>query len=127
MDINEFVTARLDESDVKLNALYMVVGSGSVSRELASFIDFARSVVELHKNWPVMVTSPTSPVVSVAEGSDFHNSLSYKVAQTIEFRTQEEYRKNFGYEPPTAPIMASLASCWKRHPDYQSSWAWNGI
>lgn len=81
-------------------------------------------IVEWHSQWPVLVESPTKFEPNLFD--DFEagaNSYMIRASKQIAFVTQQEYRKVFGSEPPTAPILRIIAAIWKDHPDYDEEWA----
>lgn len=77
-----------------------------------------RQILELHESWPVLVE--TQPELSV-ESADF-GGMAAKVSQRIAWLTTQEYRERFGDEPPTSPVLRSLALPYAGHPDYDESW-----
>ncbi|WP_310962133.1 DUF6221 family protein [Nocardioides terrisoli] len=78
-----------------------------------------RRIVELHKNWPVLIDQPVKlePIVS----SD-PTQFAFRASQQIAWATEQEYRAKFGDEPPTAPMLAALAAVYADHPDYREEW-----
>ena len=77
-----------------------------------------RRIVELHELWPVLVErQPTfEPIAGDLQ------SLTFRASQQIAWLTEQEYRSKFGDEPPTAPMLAALATVYADHPDYDESW-----
>lgn len=82
-----------------------------------------RAIVDFHQAWPVLVEQPEplwdKPIISL----DDVNAHTFYVQRKIGWFTQEEYRKKFGDEPPTAPLIAVIAAVYSDHPDYQEEWA----
>lgn len=76
-----------------------------------------RRIVELHQSWPVLVESP--PVFEATGRDSDVNSMTFRASQQIQWLTQDEYRKRFGSEPPTAPMLAAMAAVYADHPDYR--------
>lgn len=80
-------------------------------------------ILEWHQNWPVLVETPPKFEPNMFDDFDAGlNSYTMKVSQQIGWLTQQEYRKRFGSEPPTAPVVALLAAIWADHPDYDLEW-----
>lgn len=78
-----------------------------------------RRIVEQHKAWPVLVeTPPTFEQV----GSGDLNSVTFRASQQMMWLTEQEYRTRFGSEPPTAPMIRTLAAVYADHPDYREEW-----
>lgn len=75
-------------------------------------------IIDWHANWPILVE--TKPEFE-ADLSDL-TSMSMMVSKKIAWMTQEEYRKHFGSEPPTAPLLAKMAMSHKNHPDWNPAW-----
>lgn len=80
-----------------------------------------RRIVELHGAWPVLVEKPAE-FESVRPEPDQDHSMILRMTQQLGWFTQEQYRRKFGSEPPTAPILRELAAIWSEHPDYDESW-----
>lgn len=83
-----------------------------------------RRVVELHQSWPVLVeTQPTLETVKPFDPLDPFDGVTMRMSQQLAWLTQQEYRKAFGSEPPTSPMIRALAAAWADHPDYDQAWA----
>jgi hypothetical protein len=78
-----------------------------------------RRIIEWHKNWPVLVT--TQPTFETVPGAD-PTSYAMRAYQQIAWTTEQEYRKRFGDEPPTSPILRILASVYADRPGYLEEW-----
>jgi hypothetical protein len=122
--IAEFLNARLDEDESeagleKYEAWWVAGGSpfdpDRVRREIAA----KRAVIEFHKQWPVLVETPPKLDRTDDGGLD---SATFRMSRQIMWATEQEYRKRFGDEPPTTPIMRALASVYSDHPDYREEW-----
>lgn len=78
-----------------------------------------RSIIKQHEDWPVLVEAePEFGPLDITDGSHFAYSMSRKMA----WLTECEYVKRFGSEPPTAPMIWTLAAVYSDHPDYQEDW-----
>lgn len=78
-----------------------------------------RAIIKQHKDWPVLVQTP--PVFEDARRD--LQTMTYSVTQKLAWLTEAEYVTRFGTEPPTAPMVRTLAAIYKDHPDYQQEWA----
>ncbi len=78
-----------------------------------------RAIVELHKNWPVLVESP--PTFNSSPSDDL-NAMTVKMSRQIMWATEQEYRNKFGTEPPTAPILRALAQPYRGADGWQEEW-----
>jgi len=79
-----------------------------------------RAIIDFHRSWPVLVETP--PEMTTVDGTD-PSAFAYQMTQRIMWATEDEYRKRFGTEPPTAPMLRALAAVYANHPDYQQEWA----
>lgn len=79
-----------------------------------------RAIVELHQQWPVLVQGDPQydRVDNAAPGA-----IALRMSQQIAWLTEQEYRRRFGSEPPTAPMLRALAAVYADHPDYDPAWA----
>ena len=77
-----------------------------------------RRIVALHESWPVMVEQPLTMNVS----ADPLDSMTFRASQQIAWLTTQEYRRRFGDDPPSAPIVAALAAVYADHPSFQEAW-----
>lgn len=115
MTIEEFVEARLREMELKFEGL----GVPDERRwDIQLMIANMYQVLYLHKNWPVLIQE--QPYFETATDM---NNVSYRMTQNFNWVTQEAYRKKFGTEPPTAPMIKSMAQMWMQHPDFDPNWA----
>lgn len=110
-DIYSFVEARIDEEEHRLG-------------EDSCIFDALRAVLDLHKNWPVLVTE--EPKFEPPNFSDDFSPVSshYTMQMTQKMRWLEgqEYVKVFGGDPPTTPMLRRIASMWSEHEDFNPSW-----
>lgn len=120
--IESFIIDRLNEVEECGHAVCMVTGSSQVSREIFNFVMVGRRLVELAKDWPVMVTEKEPEIFSVNPLESGPNEMRYKISQRIEFMTRQEYVKKFGSGSPHSPALMALAYCWHMHPAYNSAW-----
>lgn len=116
MSIEEFLLARIAEVEKKLDALNLPMHEWILINQV---LNNQRYIINWHKNFPVLTeTVPKFDLLS----DDFDN-VRYKYSQRIAWFTQEEYRKKFGSEPPTAPLLREMASIYNTHPDWREEWA----
>lgn len=129
MQIMEFLTARLDEAESGWKTQKWSEDEGitealfhfgrRLADEMLADIAAKRAILELHKQWPVLVEGPAKFDQPDASGLD---SVAFKMSRQIAWMTDQEYRKRFGDEPPTSAIMRALASVYSDHPDYLEEW-----
>jgi hypothetical protein len=117
--IEEFLLARLEDAERKIEGLRMETSRWT---SLMCLIENQRDVIEWHKNWPIMVETPPKFEKIEPYTDDPAYSMKYQMTQQIAWVTQEEYRKRFGSEPPTAPLLAKMAARYSDHPDYNPDW-----
>lgn len=128
--ITEFLLARIAEDREQATRSKADVAAGKQFAVFASWINLTadrmlaeceakRRIVELHQSWPVLVES--EPVFESADPAD-PNSMTYRMSKQIAWATEQEYRAKFGVEPPTAPMLRTLASVYADHPDFQEGW-----
>lgn len=119
MDIRrDHERAAVEAWSMGASSLIVTNGPGSPRRVLAE-CEAKRWVVELHRDWPVLVTTP--PKLETSDGFD-PTTMTMRMAQQIEWQTQEEYRAKFGDEPPTAPMVRAMALVYADHPDFRDEW-----
>lgn len=79
-----------------------------------------RSIIKLHEGWPVLME--TQPVMERVP-TDRMDVLTFRMSQSINWLTEQEYVKRFGTAPPAAPMIRALAAVYADHPDYQQEWS----
>lgn len=81
-----------------------------------------REIVELHKAWPVLVEMPLAfdgPTPALGDV----NAMTFRMTQQLAWQTEQQYRERFGTEPPTAPMIRSLATIYADRPGWREEWA----
>lgn len=79
-------------------------------------------IIKVHDEiWPVLAYGPKPTLSRIDSVNDF-NTVSFQLQQNMEWHTRDSYFKKFGEDPPTNPIVLSLARIWKSHPNFQSEW-----
>ena len=122
----EFLRARIAEDEwearARLANLSVVLAESRWRRQLAE-CEAKRRILDFHESWPVMVEEP--PRFEARDGG--LESIAFSVSQRMAFLTQEEYRRRFGVEPPTSPMLAALAAVYSDHPDYAAAHDGRGV
>jgi hypothetical protein len=77
-----------------------------------------RAIIKQYEEWPVLVER--SPHIS--SDADDLQSMTFRITSQIAWVTEREYVKRFGVEPPTTPMIRSLAAVYKKHPGYKKEW-----
>ena len=117
MTIEEFLQARLDQEE----NLKDFFPEGSPERAICiHHISVMRYVLEWHKNWPVLIETPRE--YELADHFSDLNSITMRMHARMMWLTNEEYRKRFGSEPPTSPILTTWVQTYEYHPDFQEEW-----
>lgn len=115
--IEEFIADRIAETRRKWQ------GFGEMSATMNGLCAQLWKVVEMHKDWPVLLKTPSEIKPDYNDQFVDHiDNIKFTMTQQIAFLTQEEYRKKFGNEPPTAPMVLSIARMWSDHPDFKEEW-----
>jgi hypothetical protein len=118
MTIEEFLSARIDDA---MEHFKKTTNDSLALISYSNMVANMRYAIEWHKNFPVLVTSP--PQFDIVEkGVEGIPELAYRMSQEIEWQTQEEYRKKFGAEPPTAPLLLAWVQQFAYHADFQEEW-----
>lgn len=78
-----------------------------------------REIIKQHEAWPVLVEQPLEFTDRVDDG----NNVIFQASRKMAWLTEREYMKRFGVEPPTAPMIPTLAAVYSDHPDYQDEWS----
>lgn len=123
MNITEFLEARIAEDEAQATKHLPSLSShglGDYGLRVLAECEAKRAIIEQHQNWPVYVESEPSELEQVASGL---NDVTYRMTRQMAWLTTREYVKRFGTEPPTAPMIRTLAAVYKDHPDYQQEWA----
>lgn len=128
MTITEFLLARITEDEQQAEACrelgwvpakkYGLTAIG-YSRTLAECAA-KRAIIKQHEQWPVLVERKPSELEIANQGLE---SITYRMTSEMAWLTTKEYIRRFGSEPPTAPMLLTLAAVYKDHPDYQEEWA----
>lgn len=142
MTITEFLLARITEDEAEAKAAVyersistpnagsdvsllcwpdasvpaVLVGPERVLRECAA----KRAIIKQHEAWPVRVSESVAPSFEATAGTE---SVTLRMTQRMAWLTEREYVKRFGVEPPTAPMLRTLAAVYADHPDYEQEWA----
>lgn len=106
-------------TEEQLDALTVDLGPSPEGVRLLAQCKAYRRIVELHEAWPVLVEQPLT--VEPVNAADL-SSLAVRASQHIAWLTQQEYRRKFGDEPPTAPILAELGTLFADRPGYREEW-----
>lgn len=88
------------------------------SRVLAE-CEAKRRIIDLHQDWPVLVDVPETTEL-IDGGLD---TMTYRISRQMGWLTTREYVARFGTEPPTTPILLTLAQVYADHPDYDPAWS----
>jgi hypothetical protein len=132
MTLVEFLTARLYEDEaavrriadcdyfhgVESDAEVEVLRFADPARVLAE-VEAKRRIMEFHESWPVLVEQ--RPMLAPVDAGDL-SGFVMRASSQIAWMTEKEYRRKFGDEPPTAPMLAALAAVYADHPDYDETW-----
>ena len=106
MKVEEFIRARIED--------------GRFANENIKLLDAIEIVVDCHSNWPVLVSQP--PNFERVRSFFDRDDVVFQLSQRMEWLTQEEFRRKFGTEPATAPIIKKIADLWSYHIDWQEEW-----
>lgn len=87
-------------------------------------IAFRRKILDFHQSWPVLVEErPTFKVVERdGDLKDITGALTMEMQVKYQWMIAEDYRKVFGLEPPSAPILKEMAKLYSDHPDFNPDW-----
>lgn len=80
-----------------------------------------RAIIKQYEEWPVLVQGE----MEMRQVGEDLQSMSFRASRQIAWLTNREYVKRFGTEPPTAPMIRTLAAVYADHPDYKPEWALN--
>lgn len=117
MTIEEFLLARIHELRDSLERSLTI--DPHIYRDVSRMLASQEYLIEWHKKWPVLIEEPPTYRRDETLGLD---QFRFEMTQKIVWLTQEEYRKKFGSEPPTAPLLMKMASYCADHPDFNESW-----
>jgi hypothetical protein len=121
VDIREFIEARIAERET-----LTMIRSEWWAREIGLTNEALRDILDLHNNWVIALEGPIKiePPMAVSELKDmaYPDAIHFTASREIGFVTEQQYRVRFGKEPPTAPMIRTIAKIWRHHPDYQQEW-----
>ena len=123
-DLVDFLLARIaeDEADARMANGAPPPRHWSAPTRVLAECEAKRRIVELHRDWPVLVERPTEFEPSFGADPPFVDQVTYRASKQIAWMTEQEYRNRFGDEPPTAPMLAAMAVVYADHPDYREEW-----
>ena len=115
MTLLEFLIARLDDEERIWGSNYIMRGE----------IRFKRKIIEAHQAWPVLLeTRPSFNIVEQRpESKNATTTILMEMQTKYQWMLADEYRKAFGTEPPSAPILKEMAKLYSDHPDYNPDWS----
>lgn len=113
MRLVDFLLARQDEEE-----------KDATSPRTLAEIDLKRKIIAFHSAWPVLVEEmPTFNTVDRHfDLKDMSNTLVMEMRTKYEWVLADDYRKKFGKEPPSAPILKEIGKLYSDHPDYNPEW-----
>lgn len=121
MNITEFLLERIAEDEREAT---VCLGRPHYSTRrwtrMLSECEAKRAIVKQHEQWPVLTERP-APEVGVVNPYDLQ-ATTLRMSKHLDWLTEQEYRKKFGDEPPTAPMLKELAAIYSDHPDYREEW-----
>lgn len=113
--IEEFLTARIHDVMCKITGFPL-----DTFMDIRNMCEAQLWIIQWHKEWPVFVHD--EPKFERSPNPE-DNTLTLTMSQRMEWLTEQEYRKKFGTEPPTAPIIKKMAMAFAYHPDFNEEWA----
>lgn len=116
MTLEEFLNARLDEAKRWVMNKTMAYSPEQV--QLMNLLESQMEILDWHLRWPTMVMTPPKLELNLEDPSGFRASMT----QQVEMVTREEYRRRFGSEAPTAPLLKGWAMKYRSHPDFNEEW-----
>lgn len=133
--IIEFIEARLVEREEEFHGLGIILedtwlweSAERFERQLQSETQAFRQMLEIYKQWPVILETPAN-VTSAVDDFDYQTNqfsteaITMKLSRKVDFLTTKAYIERFGWEPPVAPMMRAVASVWRDHPDFKQEWS----
>jgi len=117
MQIETFLLDRIAEAEAQLELCAL---PENWKKELKILCENQREILRWHKDWPILMES--QPELEWHRGTLDMERLTYQMSLQIQWLTQDEYRRKFGKEPPTAPLLRRMVREYMEHPDYQEEW-----
>ena len=105
--------------DFLLECLCDEMSSSPTDKEIAE-IQFNRKIIELTQSWPVLLQGPIelNPKVAVESLS----TVVYEMTSRYQFVLASEYKKIFGEDAPTSPLLLQMAQIYSDHPNFNPEW-----
>lgn len=122
MNVIEFLLARITEDERQASKHQESAsrhGWGDYTIRVLKECQAKRAIIKQHEQWPVLVEQERPELRIAHEGLE---SITYQMTSEIAWLTTKEYIKRFGTEPPTAPMLLTLAAVYQDHPDYRPDW-----
>ena len=81
---------------------------------------FKRKIIDLTQSWPVLLQGPIelNPKVAVESLS----TVVYEMTSRYQFVLASEYKKIFGEDAPTSPLLLQMAQIYSDHPNFNPEW-----
>lgn len=118
MTIEEFLIART--ADIG-RVVSEKISDVTIRDNIETLLNNQYLIIDWHRNWPVLVETKPEVEITDADYGRF-DDFNIRMSQQLAFLTQEEYKKRFGEEPPTAPLLRQMAAAYSWHPDFDPAW-----
>lgn len=116
MNIETFLLARMSEAKLTAERIF----DEDVRNGLLLVVDHVILIIDWHQNWPVLLEQGEE--LNFEQPTADINQVAFRITKRIAWVTNNEYRKRFGEEPPTAPLLRQIAQDYNWHPDYDPEW-----
>lgn len=83
-------------------------------------VRFKRKVVELAQNWPILLQ--TEPTLTHKVEKDSLSTVVFEMQAHYQFVLVNEYKRLFGEDPPTSPLLLEMAQIYSDHPIFKPEW-----
>jgi len=82
---------------------------------------FKRDVINLHKQWPVILDMPDEMNLGSPDGN-YIEGLTYSITRRMDIVTQQVYIDKFGRAAPTAPMINAMLQVYSDRPGFKEEW-----
>lgn len=114
MRLVDFLLARQDEEE-----------KDAISPRTLAEIKLKRKIIAFHQAWPVLVEERPKfkRIERESDLENITNAIVMEMQTKYQWMLAEDYRKIFGEEPPSAPILKEMGKLYSDHPDYNPEWS----
>lgn len=94
--------------------------ANATTQQKQADVRFKRKVVDLALNWPILLQ--TEPTLTHKVEKDSLSTVVFEMQAHYQFVLVNEYKRLFGEDPPTSPLLIEMAQIYSDHPNFNPEW-----